>query len=36
VDSGIDAGKIRFAVGSSLELLQETEQKLARFVDIVP
>lgn len=36
VDSGIDAGKIRFAVGSSLEKLQETERKVARFVDAPP
>ncbi len=34
VDSGIDAGKIRFARGSALENLRQIELKLTRFVDV--
>ena len=34
VDSGIDAGKIRFARGSALENLRQIELRLARFVDV--
>jgi len=34
VESGIDAGKIRFSKGSALEDLAEIDRKLALFVDV--